>query len=85
MGRKHAGIYRVTWRLSVKVGDLIREKDFPDDPCACGLIVAVGDLRTKKPYKVFSSYWGKILSFEKQYIQNDCEIVSTAKKISDDD
>ena len=61
----------------MKVGDLIREKEFPED--VCGLIVAVGDLRTKKPYKVFSSYWGKILSFEKKYIQKDCEVINESR------
>jgi hypothetical protein len=61
----------------VKPGDLIREKEFPGDPC--GLIIAVGDLRTKKPYKVFSAYWGIILAFEKLYIQNDCEVISESR------
>ena len=58
----------------MKVGDLIREKAFPAD--ACGIIVEVGDLRRKKPYKVFCPAWGKILAFEKKYIQQECEVIN---------
>ena len=50
----------------MKVGDLVREKQFPED--ACGIIVEVGDLRKKKPYKVFCPAWGEALDFEKKYI-----------------
>ena len=40
----------------MKVGDLIREKAFPED--ACAIIVEVGDLRSKEPYKVYCPAYG---------------------------
>jgi len=61
----------------VKVGDLIREKKHPTD--ACGVIVEIGDLRRKKPYKVFCPVWGKILAFGKKYIQEECEVISESR------
>ncbi len=61
----------------MKVGDLIREKAFPTG--ACGVIVEVGDLRTKEPYKVFCSVWGKVLAFGKKYIQEECEVVNASR------
>ena len=61
----------------MKVGDLIREREFPTD--ACGIIVEVGDLRRKKPYRVFCPAWGSIVAFEKKYIQNQCEVISESR------
>ena len=61
----------------MKVGDLIREKAFPED--ACAIIVEVGDLRTKEPYKVFCPAWGKVLAFGKKYIQQECEVISESR------
>jgi len=61
----------------MKVGDLVREKQFPED--VCGIIVEVGDLRKKKPYKVFCPVWGEILDFEKKYIQEQCEVISESR------
>jgi len=61
----------------VKVGDLIREKEFPED--ACGLIVEVGDLRRKKPYKVFCFAWGSTVAFGKKYVQDGCEVISGSR------
>ena len=61
----------------MKVGDLIREKAFPAD--ACGIIVEVGDLRRKKPYKVFCPVWGKVLAFGKKYIQEECEVINESR------
>lgn len=62
----------------MQVGDLIREKEFPED--SCGLVVAIGDLRTKKPYKVWCPYWNAVVAFEKKYIQEVCEVVSNASR-----
>lgn len=62
----------------MQVGDLIREKEFPED--SCGVIVHIGDLRTKKPYKVYCSAWGAIEAFDKEYIQERCEIISRVMK-----
>ena len=61
----------------MKVGDLIRDTRWPNDPA--GIIVEVGDLRTKKPYKVFCPAWDDVVSFEKKYIQEQCEVVSESR------
>ena len=61
----------------MKVGDLVREKQFPED--ACGIIVEVGDLRKKKPYKVFCPALGETLDFGKKYIQEQCEVISESR------
>ena len=58
----------------MQVGDLIREKEFPED--ALGVVVRIGDMRTKKPYKVFCSYWGSVVDFGKEYVQEQCEVVN---------
>jgi hypothetical protein len=60
----------------MQVGDLIREKEFPED--SCGIIVHVGDLRTKEPYKVWCPYWEGFIAFDRKYIEKDCEVVSEA-------
>ena len=61
----------------MKVGDLIRDTRWPSDPA--GIIVEVGDLRTKEPYKVFCPAWDDVVSFEKKYIQEQCEVVSESR------
>ena len=61
----------------MKVGDLIREKEFKKGPP--GIILEVGDLRKKKPYKVYCFAWGEILAFEKKYIQEECEVISESR------
>ncbi len=61
----------------MKVGDLIRDTRWPSDPS--GIIVEIGDLRTKKPYKVFCTAYGKVVAFEKKYIQEQCEVVSESR------
>jgi hypothetical protein len=53
---------------------MIREKEFPED--SCGIIVHVGDLRTKKPYKVWCPHWGRVAAFDKKYIEEGCEVIS---------
>ena len=58
----------------MQVGDMIREKEFPED--SCGIIVHVGDLRTKKPYKVWCPHWGRVAAFDKKYIEEGCEVIS---------
>ncbi len=60
----------------MKVGDIIREKEYPTD--ACGVIVEIGDLRRKNPYKVFCFAHGTAIAFAKQYIQQECEVISEA-------
>ena len=61
----------------MKVGDLIREKGYPTDPP--GLIVSVGDLRTKKPYKVLCFYSATPIAFSKEYIQEQCEVINEGR------
>ena len=61
----------------MKVGDLIVEKEYPTDPP--GLIVGIGDLRTKKPYKVFCYHSPTPISFSKKYIQEECVVVSEGR------
>ena len=61
----------------MKVGDLIRDTRWPSDPA--GIIVEVGDLRTKKPYRVFCPAWDECVSFEKKYIQEQGEVVSESR------
>jgi hypothetical protein len=61
----------------MKVGDLVREKEFSED--SCGIIVHIGDLRTKKPYKIFCSYWQGVIAFEKKYVQEVCEVISESR------
>ena len=58
----------------MKVGDLIQEKGYPTDPP--GLIVSIGDLRTKKPYKVLCFHASTPIAFSKKYIQEECEVIS---------
>ena len=60
----------------MQVGDLIREKEFPEDEP--GVIVHIGDLRTKKPYKVFCPYWQAVMAFEKEYIHKTCEVINAS-------
>jgi hypothetical protein len=62
----------------VKVGDLVRDKQWPEDPP--GLIVSVGDLRTREPYKVLCFWSTKPISFSKKYIQEECEVVSESRQ-----
>ena len=61
----------------MQVGDLIREKEFPED--SSGIIVHVGDLRTKKPYKVYCPHSQGVLPFTKKYIQEQCEVISASR------
>ena len=61
----------------MKVGDLIREKEFPGD--SCGMIIHIGDLRTTKPYKVLCFCWKGVIAFEKKYIQEMCEVISESR------
>ena len=64
----------------MQVGDLIREKEFPEDEY--GVIVYIGDLRTKKPYKVFCPYWQAVMAFEKKYVQEACEVINASRRSS---
>ena len=61
----------------MKVGDLIREFERPQDQC--GVIVQVGDAQTNQPYKVFCTAWQKVIDFGPEYIHKECEVVSESR------
>ncbi len=63
-----------TWRLSVKVGDLIVDKEYPDE---FGIII---DKRNSDvgTYRVLNDT-GQIMWFEREYIEHDCEVISEAR------
>ena len=61
----------------MKVGDLIVDKRWTED--SPGLIVSIGDLRTREPYKVFCFHSPMPISFSKKYIQEDCEVISESR------
>ncbi len=68
---------RTRWRLSVQIGDLIREIEFPDD--SCGLIVKIKDRKVSRtPYGVLC-YSQRIEWFTKAYIEEKCEVVSASR------
>ena len=61
----------------MKVGDLIREIEFPDD--SCGLIVKIKDPSIcRTPYGVLC-YSQRIEWFTKTYIEEKCEVVSASR------
>ena len=55
----------------MKVGDLIRDKEFPE----AGLIVEKRDNSYFEAYRVLGPF-GRITWFSREYIENDCELVS---------
>ena len=57
----------------LKVGDLIREIEYPDD--SCGLIVAYKDSDEGAVYLVLCPT-GQVEQFQPEYIEEDCEVVS---------
>tara|TARA_B100001123_G_C14995623_1_gene901445 strand:- start:417 stop:602 length:186 start_codon:yes stop_codon:yes gene_type:complete len=61
--------------MKPQVGDLIYDKKFPND---LGLLVKIGDLRTREPYSVLCPK-GKIVAFGRKYIENDCEVVNASR------
>ena len=61
----------------MKVGDLIRDKRW-EDISSLGVIVHIGDLRTKEPYHILCQ-GGKVLQFEKKYVREGCEVVNESR------
>jgi hypothetical protein len=59
----------------VKVGDLISDKEFPDE---LGLVIDVKDRRWRTPYLVLCPN-GKAEWFSKKYIETRCEVVSESR------
>ena len=67
--------------MKPQVGDLLcgdfdgKGEEFPNE---LWLLVKVGDLRTREPYHLLCPK-GKIVSFPRKYIENDCEVVSASR------
>jgi hypothetical protein len=64
----------------VKVGDLVREKGYPE----IGLIIEKREESDVVTYKVVCSNWEHSSSgipqwFPREYIENDCELVSEGR------
>ena len=64
----------------MKVGDLVREKGFPE----LGLIIEKNDKSDVVTYKVMSVHWQNWSNaiaqwFPREYIEDDCEIVSESR------
>ena len=60
----------------MKVGDLIREIEYPDD--SFGLIVKIKDRRGRTPYGVLCPNQ-RIQWFAKAYIEEECEVISASR------
>ena len=61
--------------MKPQVGDLLCDKEFPNE---LGLLLKIGDLRTREPYLVLDP-GGRIVSFPRKYIENGCEVVSASR------
>jgi hypothetical protein len=61
----------------MQVGDLIREIEYPNDCCA--LIIAHKDYTESGVYLVLC-YNGRIERFQPEYIEEDCEVISSASR-----
>jgi len=59
----------------VKVGDLIVDKEYPDE---VGTILYKDEYGDVNAYKVLTPF-GKIDYFSKEYIENDCEVISESR------
>jgi len=67
-----------TLRWSVKVGDLVKDKEY-DDAASYGVIIRIGDLRTKNPYHILCFRGGVLSKFPKDYVQNHCEVINESR------
>ncbi len=57
----------------MKIGDLIRDKRWPED--SYGVIISIGDRRARNPYLVWCCGNGRFEEFSKDYIEGECEVV----------
>jgi hypothetical protein len=55
----------------MKVGDLIKETEYPE----MGLIVRIKGSKWKLPYGVLTPY-GKVEWFSREYIEKTCEVIN---------
>ena len=58
----------------MQVGDLIKDRRWPDD--GYGIIVFIGDKRTRNPYLVWCCDLGRFQEFPKDYIEEYCEVIN---------
>ena len=58
----------------MKVGDLIRDRRFPEDGYA--IIVYIGDKRGKTPYKLYCINNENADWFAKNYVEKQCIVVN---------
>lgn len=59
----------------MKVGDLIVNKEYPDE---VGMIVYKDEYGDVNAYRVLT-LCGKLGYFSKEYIENDCEVISESR------
>ncbi len=59
----------------MKVGDLIVDKEYPDE---VGTIVYKDEHGDINAYRVLTPF-GKLTYFSKQYIENDCEVINESR------
>ena len=59
----------------MKVGDLVADKEYPNE---AGLIVYKDEYGDVNAYGVITPF-GKFQYFSKQYIENECEVVSEGR------
>ena len=58
----------------MKVGDLIRDKRWPEDGWA--IITEIKDRRKKNPYRLYCFDNGEDNWFEKDYVEQECEVIN---------
>jgi len=74
------GVLLTEWSLSVKVGDLVRERGYPE----IGLIMEKRDISGVVTYKILCSkrdHWASAMAqwFPREYIENDCELINESR------
>ena len=59
----------------MKIGDLIVDKEFPNE---AGTIIRINERDDTNAYGVLTPF-GKLEWFSKQYVENDCEVISESR------
>ena len=58
----------------MQVGDLVRDKRFPEDGTA--IIVYIGDKRQRMCYKLYCTDTGIVEWFPKDYVEHQCIVMN---------
>ena len=58
----------------MKVGDLIRDRRFPEDGYA--IIIEIKDRRCRSPYKLYCTDTGNVDWFAKDYVEIACIVIN---------